>query len=307
MLSYQQEKIAKLLYIDPPHELLAEVQKIALLMLPDFDFKAVQTVFDDILKVFAGNYPGYRKCNTLYHDLNHTTNCLLVMARLMHGAFVSGVAFSQRDVELGLVSALMHDTGYIQTMTDTTGTGAKYTLIHIDRSIEFMEKYFLGHGYSWEDFASCCNFLRCTGLEVKIDRIKFPSWEQEIIGKILGTADLIGQMSDANYLQKLPILYHEFKEGGVPGFADEFDLLKKTPNFWELVKKRLANELGQVDRYQRLHFWVYIKVNQYLYREAIERNMARLQLILENHRADYTKFFPPAFATLPRVSWEMQN
>jgi hypothetical protein len=276
-----------LVYMENPHEVLAEVKKIVFLMFADFDFSLVQQVFDDILKLFAGKYPGYRRCNTLYHDLNHTTDCLLVMARLIHGAFIKGISFDQRDVELGLIAALMHDTGYLQSVEDDTGTGAKYTLTHIARSIEFMKQYFLDHGYPLEDLPACRNFLRCTGLDVDIEKIDFHSRQHEILGKMLGAADLIGQMSDRGYLEKLPFLYYEFREGGVPGFADEFDLLRKTPHFWELVQKRFATELGQVDRYQRDHFRVRWGIDQDLYRKAIEKNIDCLKLVLENHHVDY--------------------
>jgi len=280
-------KLKEVFYSEDPHDVLEEVKKIVLLMFPQINIDTVQKVFKDIVRLFWGKYPGYRKCNTLYHDLNHTTDCLLAMARLMHGAFVNGIAFSKREVELGLISALMHDTGYIQSVEDDTGTGAKYTLIHISRSIEFTEKYFIDHGYPLADFPACRNFLRCTGLDVKIDKIEFQSREHEIIGKILGTADLIGQMSDKNYLKKLPFLYHEYEEGGVPGFADEFDLFKKTPHFWEVVKKRFATEFGQVDGYLPDHFRVRRGIDQDLYRKAIDRNIECLQSVLEDREADY--------------------
>src|SRR4030042_4176970 len=187
---------ADLVYIEDPHEVWAEVKKTISLMFPHFDFNPVKDVFYDILRLFEGRYPGYRKCNTCYHDLNHTTDCFLVMARLMHGASVNGIAFEERDVTLGLISALMHDTAYIQTVADDTGTGGKYTLIHIERSIEFMEEYLFDHGYSLEDSEVCRNFLRCTGLEVDIQEIEFQSRTHEIIGKILGTGDLSGHMAD---------------------------------------------------------------------------------------------------------------
>ena len=91
-----------------------------------------------------------------------------------------------------------------------------------------------------EDLQICSNLLRCTGLDVKIAEIKFQTREHEILGKILGTADLIGQMANEHYLEKLPFLYNEFKEGGVQCYKDEFDLLKKTPAFWEMVKERFV-------------------------------------------------------------------
>ncbi|MBU4356245.1 MAG: hypothetical protein KJ822_12990 [Proteobacteria bacterium] len=214
-------------------------------------------------------------------------DCLLVTAKLIHGAGLNGIVFTHRDVTLGLISALMHDTGYIQAVEDNTGTGAKYTVSHIKRSIEFMKKYFHDHAFPSEYLPICSDLLRCTGLDVKIAEIKFQSREHEILGQILGTADLIGQMANENYLEKLPFLYDEFKEAGVPGYSSRIDLLKKTPAFWEMVKKRLVNELGQVDRYLRDYLRVLWGINQDLYRQAIDRNMERLQAFLAAPRPTF--------------------
>lgn len=268
------------IFIENPQDVMAEVKKIILLMFSQFDFNQFEQAFCDILKLFNGNYPGYRRCNTKYHDLTHTMDCLLVTAKLIHGAFLNGIIFKKRDVSFGLISALMHDTGYIQAVGDDTGTGAKYTVCHITRSIEFMKKYFHDNNLPSQYLPICSKYLRCTGLDVKIAKIKFQSREHEILGKILGTADLIGQMANKNYVEKLPFLYKEFKEGGVSGFKDEFDLLKKTPAFWELVKKRLVLELGQVHLYLGDYLRVLRGINQDLYRQAIDRNIERLQSLL---------------------------
>ena len=273
-----------------PQEVLGEVKKIVHLMYPAFNFNPVQDVFKDVIKLFRGEYPGYRACNTWYHDLKHTTDCFLAMARLIHGGFVQGMVMEERDAALGLIAALLHDTGYIQTAEDDDGTGAKYTMVHVERSIEFMKIYFAQHGYSSEDFLFCRNCLKCTGLDVKIGELEFISRNNETLGQMLGTADLLGQMADLTYLERLPCLYHEFKEGGVPGFADEVDLLQKTPAFWEFTQKRLAGELGGVDRLMRNHFRVRWGIDQDMNRETVERNIAYLQFILVNHGADYQRY-----------------
>ena len=268
-------------------EVLKEIRTIIGLAYKNFNFKQFDQVFRDILKLFHGHYPGYRRCNTFYHDLSHTLDCLLVTAKLIHGAFLNGVVFTHRDVSLGLISALMHDTGYIQAEEDNQGTGAKYTFSHIQRSIDFMKKYFHDHGFPAQCASICSNFLKCTGLDVNIAEIKFQSREHEILGKILGTADLIGQMANENYVEKLPFLYDEFKEGGVQGYRDRFDLLQQTPAFWEMVKKRLDLELGQVDRYLRDYLRVLWGINQDLYRQAIDRNMDRLHSFLTALRPNF--------------------
>jgi hypothetical protein len=211
------------------------------------------------------------------------------MTRLAHGAFINEVYVEDNNLTLGLIAALMHDTGYIQQVGDNKGTGAKYTMNHIDRSVAFLKKYFLDHGFSPEDFRFCHNCLKCTGVDVKIQEIHFESQENEILGKLLGAADLLGQMSDRTYLERLPFLYREFKEGGVPGFADEMDLLRKTPGFWELTQRKFAQEFSQVDRYSRDHFRVRWGIDKDLDREAIERNMKYLTHIIEHYGKDYRK------------------
>ena len=55
--------------------------------------------------------------------------------------------------------------------------------------------------------------------------------ENEILGKMLGTADLLGQMSDRTYLEKLPFLYLEFKHAGIDGVGTELDFFDSTPGF----------------------------------------------------------------------------
>ena len=96
-------------------------------------------------------------------------------------------------------------------------------------------------------------------------------------------------MANGNYLEKLPFLYGEFKEGRVPGFSDELDLLKKTPAFWEVIKKRFVSELGHVDLYLRDHFRVYCGIEHDLYRQAIDRNIGRLEVLLKNLENDYPR------------------
>ena len=124
-----------------PKRIFEEVKEITSLIFPYFNFDLLSSIYHDIVKLFNGEYVGYLKCDTDYHNLSHTQECLLGMARLIHGASLNGCPFSEKDVNLGLISAIMHDTGYIKTINEGGGTGGKFTLIHIDRSIKFMSKY----------------------------------------------------------------------------------------------------------------------------------------------------------------------
>ncbi len=273
-----------------PKRIFEEITTIVSLIFPYFNFELVASVYQDIVKLFHGEYVGYLQCDTDYHNLRHTQECLLEMARLLHGASLNGHSFSEKSVNLGLISAIMHDTGYIKAINEDGGTGGKFTLVHIDRSIKFMSKSLTQRGFVSDDIRFCKNCLKCTGLTVKIKRIKFISHANEIVGKILGTADLVGQMSDPFYLVKLPILFKEFREAGITLYADEFDLLEKTPGFWEFTKDRFAKELGGMDRYLQDHFRVRWGIDRDLAREAIETNINYLNYILQHHRKDYRRF-----------------
>jgi len=280
-------QISQLIDMENPQVVLDEVRAIVFMIFPEFDFAPASCVFEDVARLFRGEYPGYRKCNTEYHDFKHATDATLAMIRLIHGATLQGEAFSQKNITLGLISTLLHDTGYIQALDDDSGTGAKYTLVHIQRSIEFMDKYFKGKNFSRGDFQNCCDILKCTGLNTKIGEIQFKSREIELLGKMLGTADLLGQMSDRIYLEKLLFLFYEFREGNVTGYTSELGLLKKTLGFYDITKSRFASELGSVNRYLIYHFKKRWNIDRDLYEEAIERSRNYLGYILANHEKEY--------------------
>ena len=274
--------------MESPQDVFDEVKKIVLMIFPRFDFESVGLAFSDVLRLFQGLYPGYRACDTAYHDLKHTTDTFLAMARIIHGAGITDRRFSERGVALGLISALFHDSGYISTL-DEEGPGARYTLVHIKRSIAFMDNYFEEKNFSREDFRFCRAILNCTGLEVRIDEIQFASQENEILGKMLGTADLLGQMADRTYLEKLPFLYDEFKIANIKGLRSELDFFRNTPGFFDMTKDRFHNELGGVNRYMRHHFRARWGIDRGLYMSAIENSIAYLKQILEHHPDDYGK------------------
>jgi hypothetical protein len=270
-----------------PQSVLNETRTVINMAFPHFDFKLFEGVFNDVRALFDGHYAGYQKCKVLYHDLKHTTDTLLAVARLVHGAVLNGESLSRDNVNLCLVSTMMHDTGYIQKEDDTFGTGAKYIQMHIEKSVEFMLDYFTANGFSLIDFEKCKSMLQCTGLNTKINQIKFTDEEVKVLGEILGTADLLGQMADREYLEKLLFLFREFKEGKSGEYADELDLLKKTIGFYEFTKERLLKELGGMDRYLVSHFKERWDINKDIYVVSIEKNMKYLNHILLHHENEY--------------------
>jgi hypothetical protein len=289
MIGKKKKTIADLIDMFNFESILSEVQVILAMMSFKPAYQLIEQTFADIVRLFDGRYPGYRQCTTPYHDLKHATDTMLAMARLMHGAILEGKSLTRSQVSLGIICALMHDTGYIQKEGDTEGTGAKYTGLDTIRSIEFMKEYLTDHSLMKEQFVTYADILICTSLEKKLDDLSFSSSETELLCKLLGTADLMAQMSDRIYLEKLLNLFKEFQEAKLDGYKDELDLLKKTKDFYEIVKRRFTGELNGVFAYAQRHFKERWGIDRNLYIEAIESNMNYLNYILENHEINYRK------------------
>jgi hypothetical protein len=248
---------------------------------PDFPVARVTSAFEVTVQIYGGTYPGYQACNTRYHNLRHTTDDFLAMSRLIHGATLDGEKFEKSLISVALVAALFHDVGYVQRDDDHEGTGAKYTVGHVERSMDFLEQYCRERGFSEGEIAGGRNMILCTDLGADVAGIPFASRDVEMLGKMLGTADILAQMADRTYLEKLLFLYHEFREGKVGDYADEEDLLRKSVAFFDFALNRLRQTLGGVDRFMTSHFASRWGLQANLYNEAIERHRKYLTEALE--------------------------
>ena len=257
---------------------------------PDYDGALFKDAFESVERLFFGHYPGYQASNTKYHDFEHTCSVVLCQARLIYGAIDQGQAFTQDEMVKGLLSALFHDVGLIQTDDDTVGTGAKYTVGHEERSIQFMREY-LGDKLSEEDVEDIADCIRCTILAMSPTKVAFRAEPMRMMGRFLGTADLLAQIADRYYLEKLLLLFEEFKEAKLPGYDTALDLLSKTRGFYqEVARKRLDNDLENVERFIRPYFQRRWDVDRDLYAEAIHRNLDYLDKILAGCGGDIDCF-----------------
>jgi len=272
--------------MESPEAVLKEAIVILDLISPDFNAVSVDSAFKATVNLFNGKYPGYRACNTEYHDLRHTIDTFLAMIRLIHGALLDGEAFTDRQILLGLISALLHDAGYIQEEHDTEGTGSKYTTSHVRRSMDFLERHGSEFGLSCEEIAEGRAIILCTDLAVDVSTIRFPTAKGALIGKMLGSADLLAQMADRTYLEKLLFLYYEFKEAGIGDYESEVDLLRKTLAFYDFIAWRLKTALDAVDRFLSSHFTLRWGIKDNLYNVAIEKQKKHLRKIMEIPNSD---------------------
>ena len=52
---------------------------------PTASFDKLWLAFYDFERLFSGRFPGYKGCDTTYHDVQHTLDMTLALARLVAG------------------------------------------------------------------------------------------------------------------------------------------------------------------------------------------------------------------------------
>src|SRR5512143_1510739 len=236
---------------------------------PSHSFDSLWLAFNDFERVFAGRDPDYHPVDTTYHDIQHTLDMTLALARLIVGHETSVEAGDRLGVdraELALVSALFHDVGYLRHREVDAGVvnGAIFTRVHVTRSGRYLESYLPRIGL--EQFVPVVSrIVHFTGYELNIDQIELDEPKDSVVGHLLGTADLVAQLADRCYLEKCrDRLYPEFVLGGVaiderPSggvlYRSAHDLLAKTLGFYQKsARHRLENDFNHVYRYMEAFF-----------------------------------------------------
>jgi hypothetical protein len=264
----------------------AKVNDIIRRINPRYDFTLIQSVYEDVMRLFHGDYPGYSSIKTLYHDLPHTLEVLLCGVRLMHGVHLSGERLSDEEMSLIVIAILMHDVGYAQLKSEETGTGAQFTQTHVQRGIEFMQQYFRERKLPETISVSVTAMILGTEHSRSFAQICFSNERSRMLGRIVATADITGQMADRIYLEKLLFLYLEFKEAHFGSYQSTFDLLCQTNRFYETTREKLDGALGGIYKKLEFHFLDTMGVNNNYYLESIEKNMAYLAKVIAHDEAE---------------------
>lgn len=254
---------------------------------PAYDFSFAKIAFDDIVRLFRGEYPGYCPIGTLYHDLPHTLDVFLCTVRLMHGVHISGTRLADKEITILMMAALMHDVGYAQRKSEENGTGAQYTQDHVNRGVEFMRHY-MAEKHFPPDWASPLELLiQSTNHVLSFSRINFPDEQARLLGQIISSADLVGQMADRTYLEKLLFLYLEFYEARLGNFQSMYSLLCNTCRFYERTRQLLDSELGGIHTRLTFHFKDWFGVECNYYQESMDKNIAYLSKVVSLGETGY--------------------
>ncbi|NEQ52686.1 MAG: metal-dependent phosphohydrolase [Leptolyngbya sp. SIO3F4] len=168
--------------------------------------------------------------DALYHNLEHTLLVTSVGQEILQAKQIcEGHQSVTSEDWLHLITALLcHDIGYCKGVCQqddcelgrhTTGVGEEYVFLpfgatdaslssyHVDRSKRFVAEQFRDEP-----------LIDVSKVQQIIDLTRFPAIQSSkpamqlaILGR---AADLVGQFSDRNYLQKLPALFYEFEQNG---------------------------------------------------------------------------------------------
>ena len=128
--------------------------------------------------------------------------------------------------------------------------------------------------------------IHFTGYERPLETVRVADPLLHRVGEILGSADIMAQMSDRCYLEKCSErLYPEFLLGGLASrrqpdgevvtlYSSGADLVRKTPAFYANAMKRLDAQLHRAYVYAERHFG-----GGNIYLEEMDKNVRYAQVM----------------------------
>jgi hypothetical protein len=209
-----------------------------------------------------------------YHDVNHTILVTEVGQEVLRGKHVSEGGVSPRDWLHFVIALLCHDIGYVRGVcrgdregryvTDMTGqtvtvppgsTDAALTPYHVSRGEIFVRERF-----------GRVQILDAEVIIANIEHTRFPVPEGEAYADtksypaLVRASDLIGQLSDINYLRKVGALFREFEETGTAaklGYKNADDLRRAYPGFfWKVVTPYIQDGMRYLRVTQEGKQWI---------------------------------------------------
>jgi hypothetical protein len=205
---------------------------------------------DHVLRFAGTALDSIGKSDALYHNVEHTAHVTIVGLHVLRGKQQSEGAVTPEIWGNVVIALLSHDIGYVRglcrfdtTTSLVTGTDgqpfddiagssdAMLMPIHVNRGKRFVEEQFIDQLAVDIGFVNAC-----------IERTRFPvpddPWyaQTDDYPGLVRAADLIGQLSDPRYLNKLSAIFYEFEEVGFNesmGYECPGDLLDGYPRFFD--------------------------------------------------------------------------
>lgn len=238
---------------------------------PAIDARLLAAAFENVRRAYWGLDPDYLPCDTPYHDLRHAFDTALLTARLLDGyeaahAHAGRPGLGPAVATLAVLLGLMHDTGFLRRVDEPPGPGARLLADHEARSVLFAQRYLAQTPHAaWADRAVLIESTSFGRDPDAAARGHPPPYLT--VAQILGTADLLAQLADRDYLEKCyHHLYAEFVVAGLARPPDQpadrdyaydspADLLRSTPAFIaQVVRPRLDHDFARCHAYLASHF-----------------------------------------------------
>ena len=224
----------------------------------------LKALFSDVSALYSGKWPSHEACQVGYHSLEHAMDVTLATARMAAGwsRLKGHRRFSENLFLSGIAAALFHDSGYMKNKGDNEGNGGKFTFSHVRRSMELARSYLAEKGWPERAVILAPRIISLTEFneETELEGL-FDDELEEVMARIVPTADLVAQMADVNYIRRIHDLFSEFKEAyefesheilekkGIRIFKSAEEMIDGTMNFFENFVLPRLKMLGRMDQY----------------------------------------------------------
>lgn len=222
------------------------------------------TLFSDVADLYAGRWSSHEACAVTYHNFSHAQDVCLAAARMLAGwnKVEPAQALNGQCFQMIMAASLFHDAGYIKDKGDHAGLGGKFTLIHVGRGMEIARKYLIRKQWPGDEVEAVARMIALTDYANMPDiDLLFNDLQLKAMAQMVATADLVAQMSDTDYIQRIDDLFAEFQE--VYEFENRETLAKRgtivyktvqeirdgTIAFYEQFVVPTLSKLGRMDRY----------------------------------------------------------
>jgi hypothetical protein len=221
-------------------------------------------LFADVADLYAGRWLSHEACAVTYHNFSHALDVCLAAARILSGwnKVEQAQFLDLKHFQVGMAAGLFHDAGYIKDKGDHAGRGGKFTLVHVGRSMEIAREYLREKQWPEDEVDAVCRIISITDYYKLPDLAPlFTDPKLKALAQMVATADLVAQMADTDYVQRIDDLFAEFKEvykfekratlakQGTKVYKSVQEVKDGTIAFYEQFVVPTLGKLGRMDRY----------------------------------------------------------
>jgi hypothetical protein len=216
--------------------------------------------------------------DAMYHDVEHTCLVTLCGQDIFCGKKIIEGNLNASDWLHYTISLLFHDIGYVKNLLSTDDNtsqtinrqGDVYNL-EIGQTDASLTPYHIDRGKMYIDERNWSNCIDKNKLIDLISFTQFPTPERpppideneekfRSLAELVGSADLIGQLADPMYDEKIPRLFYEFQESGTAnkmGYRTPQNLRESFPGFYlNFVRPNISEALKYLQVTEKGREWV---------------------------------------------------